>query len=710
MSTSIARDVGTPLSFDRWRRRSGLRFSAAAILLAIATAFLLSGGQDVFGQAGGPDVAELMKKGNRAFSSEEDFAAAEKHYRAAGGHPDATEAQKARAGFYLCAALGRQEKYEEAVEAQTEWLERYPEDPSRYYVRLFLGIHQKRLGREAEARKAWGPILRDRPDSDLADSVRRHLGIAAPAAPAAPATETETDAAPRALPPAAKPGPYLVVLTALEDGNPEHEIFREVGREVAAFHDGEVLKFGIPPLDLRDFAILEVELREKKPENVLFVVPPEVLDVPLHRRLLLLSSGLDGDVFPDFAFGYFTAKDGADLKALWARTKKLHEKGLTSRVWQGTSVTSGSSAFESPGKVPVHAKAAGFTGSHIYYAFPEKDPKAWDFIDAGLKKLSGAGVITMTGNGDPEGIWIFPGERNRDRSKHWPYAPDKVGEDPKGEMPRITADRFRALGLNSPVVWSGTCHSGATRRVFVEGDIVSTFGRTERATVHRLPPEKSLCLAILEAGAGAFLCPLGANHGYSVSLETEFAVVFGASLGETIKSTYDDVHLAARGAPRLDLPEEGGPHLRNEPVMQGGGSNRILIGDPALRLFTATPHPTEEVRVERTEDGLTVVAEWKEGHHWRGWDIYGTDLARAARVWTRVPLPDGTPDGATFSATVEAVGKDGKPLPFAVTRVEPESFHGRRYLHLQANASRAAADRKHVRATFRVRIAEERAD
>ena len=49
-------------------------------------------------------------------------------------------------------------------------------------------------------------------------------------------------------------------------------------------------------------------------------------------------------------------------------------------------------------------------------------------------------------------------------------------------MPRITAEAFRALHLPSSIVWSGACHTAATHRVFVESDIVSTFGRVPAGT------------------------------------------------------------------------------------------------------------------------------------------------------------------------------------------------------------------------------------
>jgi len=272
-------------------------------------------------------------------------------------------------------------------------------------------------------------------------------------------------------------------------------------------------------------------------------------------------------------------------------------------------------------------------------------------------------------------------------------------------MPRITADFLAPLHLGRPICWSGVCHAGATQRVFVEGDIVSTFGRTDRATVYELRPGESFCLALLDAGAAAFLCPIAANHGMSVSREVDFALENGATLGETIKSTWDDVFLAAGGAPELALQVAGEPTRRDGQVMQGGGANRILIGDPSLAPFAATPHPLERVEVKRTKQGFDVEVTWKKGFHSRGWDMYGTDRTRDWCIRARVSIDDLVkPRGGRVTTTVEVFDAAGNPLPHVLTRAEPEAFRGHRYLHLQANAPRAGLAGEFRRAVFHVTV------
>lgn len=501
--------------------------------------------------------------------------------------------------------------------------------------------------------------------------------------------------------PSGNPGRYLVVELALGGESEFASSARAVAREVAEFHRGEVISF-----DGKDWDAWRRTLQEKRPDNVLFVVAPDVIDVPLHRRILLASADLDEDPLPDFAWGYFTAADGAQLAALWQRTKRVHTRGLDGRTWYDVAVTSGMKSRVYPGHVPTLAKAAGFTGDSIYFATVDADDENLEFVDAQLPRLEEASVVEFTGNGDPEGIWLFPGRRNMDRSLHWDFDPARVGEDPEGEMPRVTAPRFANLELNAPVVWSGTCHSAATHRVFVEGDIVSTFGRTDKTTLYEMPAERSICLALLKAGAVAFLAPIGANHGMSVSRERDAAIGRGCSLGEAIKSTWDDVFLAAGGPPKLDIPVDGDPHQYGEPVMQGGGSNRILIGDPALRPFEATPHPGESIVITKVKNGFNVTVIWEAGWHPMAWDMFGTVRGKDWRVVARVPIGDVIGSGKPvpqWNVGVGATGDDGEAMPYSLRHAVVEEWRGERYLHLQASGPREEIERKGVTVVFRVR-------
>ncbi len=625
-------------------------------------------------------ATERFHEGLDLFFEEERMAEAERAFRAVLESPGIDIDLHSQALFYLFAALGRQDRYAAAIEVQEQWLQLDADREFRSYVLYFKGLYHQALGEAVEAEACWETIRVEEPDSELIEWI---------------SPEPKADEA------VIGPGPYLVVILELEEGDPRYGAFAQVAGQVAEYHGAEQLE-----ADAGDLDSLEETLGRMAPEQVLYVLYPELLDIDLHRRLLLLSARLDEDRLPDFTFGYFTHADGAGLRELWRRTKRLHEEGLRTDKWINTFVTSGMKSTIWASYLGELEKAAGFEGPGIGFAIVEDDPECEAFVAEKLPLLEDAAVIQLTGNGDPQGIWLFDDHRNVDSARHWPYEAGKVGHDPEGEMPRVMASELAALELDAPILWSGTCHSGATCRVFVEGDIVSTFGTTYRVTVHELEPEESLCLAFLEAGAAALLVPIAANHGFSVDLESGFALRTGASLGETIKSTWDDVFLAAEGELHLDLPVPGEPHSSREAVMQGGGANRILIGDPALRPFARTDDPRTSVSIESIEGGggFDVQLEWDEGFHARAWDIYGTH-SKDWRIGERVDVTDRLAPTARIDVTVLVTDSAGEELDgYELTRAELEHFHGRLYLHLQANADRTVGDGAKT-ARFRVRPA-----
>lgn len=503
-----------------------------------------------------------------------------------------------------------------------------------------------------------------------------------------------------ALAPAERREVVLVVPIGMEREDAVDREFLGVAEQAAKFHDAQRFSW-----DGGDTAPLVERLKSAQPQPtaLLFVVRPERFDRTLHRRILLALCRLDDDPLVDATFGYLTARDGQALRALWERTEALHGKGLSSRTWHSAGVAGGMRSTIYGGHRTELEKSAGFTGDSYYFGCLEVDPDVRKFVEGALPKLAQAGVLEWSGNGDPQGIWLFDGARNLDRSKHWEYDPARVGADPEGAMPRITAELVRAMKLQRAVVWSGACHGAATGRIDLEGDIVSTFGRAAPGTVHQLPLEQSFGLALLDAGAAALLAPVGPNHGMSAMRESEFALREGASLGEAVKSSWDDVLLACGGDLRLDLRIDGVLVDAGEPIMQGGGANRVLLGDPTLRPFDATRDAREAVTVERGEQGrFRVQVEWKSGFHARAWDMYGADRERGFALPVRIDVGDLLPTSAkTVRCSVAVTDDKGAAVDFTFTHAVLEHFAGRRYLHLQANAPRALENRA-LRARFEV--------
>lgn len=481
-------------------------------------------------------------------------------------------------------------------------------------------------------------------------------------------------------------GPYVVLAVAMRGDDAESKAWREIAVLAAESHGGEVVDF-----DGKDWPGLEGRLTTIGPENVLVVIRPRDLDIVFHRRLVTTASHLDDDPCVDFVFGYITGRDAAHAEKFRQRTLKLRRDGLRAKIWTGLSVTTGNKSMTYRSNVPDLARAAGFVGNHHYIATKRFDPRHIEFFESVVPDIAQSGVLEITGNGDPQGVWLFDDDRNLQADKHWPFDPAKVGHDPKGEMPRLTAERLRKLPLDGAVVWSGTCHSAAASRVFVEGDIVSTFGKTgPEAVVYELDPDTSFLMAMLDAGVAAFMAPIGANHGFAVGLEAEFALREGASLGEILKSTYDDV-LVRHPRLVLDLPEPGKKPSVKEPVMAGGGINRLLIGDPACRPFAKTEDVRQVVDVEldRERGETRVTVKWAGGFHYAAWDLYGTDRLHPRRICARVavtiPGPVHLGKESAPLMRIEASDAERKPLPLFAAPVVRERRQGRQYLHLQAN-------------------------
>lgn len=665
-----------------------------------------------------PAHASILKGLPRAAELDR-FAAAEGLYQRVLDDPRSSAEQRDDALFYRVAAIARQERWEDALAAGRELIAQRPDHPSIAYVTFFQGHYLQQLGRLDEARDAYGRVLALDPQGEMAKHAQAALAAldgagagARAGAKVAPARGPASGAASSCVVPArGERGGVAVVALGLDARRPDDRALLAVAKEAAQFHRAKLAEVALDGERFEER--LRTLLARERPRAALLFVAPRDLDVALHRRVLLLATRLDDDPFADCAFGWMTARDGAALAQLWKRTQALRRDGPSGRLWLSSFVMGQGPSMVWPEWHGELQRAAGYESRGIGYATIEHDPKVLDFAAQHWRDLEAAGVLAFTGNGDPQGIWLFDDHRNIDAARHWPFDPRKVGHDPDGSMPRLLAADYAKLRLARPVVWSGTCHSAAVGRVFVEGDIVSTFGAVERVTPFELPAGTSLALALLDAGAAALLAPIGANHGYAVDLEEEFALTSGAPLGEVVKSTWDDVVGAAGGELRLVLPVAGAAFDRSEPIMQGGGANRLLIGDPTLAPFEPVAPQRESVEVvERGAGRFDVVVRWDAGWHSRAWDLYGEDRTRDGRIAARVDLEPLLRDARArrLSATAAvaeagARGDDAK-LPFVLTRVLAEEFHGRRWLHLQANAPRKAMEGKALVATFEVRIEE----
>ena len=249
-------------------------------------------------------------------------------------HPDITAEQKSQARFYLAAALSNTGRHQKALEVAQIWLRDNPDESSDTMMSI-IGDAYAAMGQREEAAKIWKQMLRENPNSPYKPHIEKQL-----ADPPKKDDPANTDAS-RELSTAApavqtKPGPYLVVAVALDVDDATDQRFVKVAEDAAEFHKGSLIHF-----DGSNFEELARILKQHQPQNVLFVISPNVLDVNFHRQVLLLSPKLDSDPFVDFAFGYLTAESADDLEALWQRILGLHAKGWHQRHWVESAVVGG---------------------------------------------------------------------------------------------------------------------------------------------------------------------------------------------------------------------------------------------------------------------------------------------------------------------------------------------------------------------------------
>lgn len=481
-----------------------------------------------------------------------------------------------------------------------------------------------------------------------------------------------------------------VVLTNL----PRTDPYFRAAEKLANAHGGSIVSF-----HPKRMVALRRRLQALAPRYVAAVLSPQDMDINIQRQMLALSTRMDSDPFCDFAFGWITGATAQHALSLVERSLRVQKEGLPKTEASG-SVISGSKSYVYEGEKTPLQKELGWEEKNIYWACVESDPNVLAFVRDHIKELQHKGIVGLYGNGDPEGIWLFSGNRNMDRSKHWPHDPKKVGQDPKGEMPRITAGYFKNLDFGSAVVWSGTCHSGALHRVFVEGDIVSTFGTVDRITEYFIPEGRSLGGAILAAGPSAYLAPIGPNHGYACLPERYRAVSTGMPLGDVMRTRYNEIIFAAGGKLDIQLYEPGAPKLDEDP-MRGGGVNRALFGDPQFKPFQGakTNYLSEEISLlSGHKSGMQVRCEVVDEASGMFWDMFGDDREKPERIYTTIDLQEGLPSVQEVSARGKSPG--GEEIALSSPAWAEERIDGKRVLHLQVNAARGSLQKRGTVVSF----------
>lgn len=458
-------------------------------------------------------------------------------------------------------------------------------------------------------------------------------------------------------------GRYVVLV-------PDKSPLAKSAKKLADDRKGEVVTFSpAAPEDVLP------ELIRRNARWVAVVVEPKDMDVNLLRKFIVLSTLCDEDPFCDFAFGFVTASTPAKVGEFVDRIIAARRNGLPD--YSVSVSTSNISAKYEDSFLP------GMKGESWYVNMGDTA-----YAKEAIGRLGKAGFIHLGACSDPEGIWLFDDERNMDESKHWPFDPKKVGQDPKKEMPRITADFFKGVKLQNAVVWTHACHLGAVDRVYVEGDIVSTFGATEKLEEYRIPAGRSMALAILDAGASAYICPIGANFGAQSSFERDIATQTGVPLGDVLRRGYHDVVMDTEGHPeQIGVFVPGKPKFW-EPDMflnNNAPQQRCLYGDPMFAPFAdRKAAQTVEISSKEEKDGVRISFRLTEsgfdvGRTWYG--NRGREEKGRGRFCEEIPVTADVEDA--WIREVKGVDADGKPFSISKQTVLVEKIDGRTVLHVQ---------------------------
>ena len=347
-----------------------------------------------------------------------------------------------------------------------------------------------------------------------------------------------------AAPPAG--GKYLVFV----DPGPG-EAYLPAARRLADLHKGEVVRFDPAKLD-KAFATL----KERQPDFVAFVLPPDKIDVDLSHEILARSTRLDDDPLTDFEYAFVTGRDGKaaerfvdQIKAAWDR--KYGRKVAMFGSWEGRLP---------PGKAaPSALKALKADAEMHFVRITEGSAEQAKASRAGLAAAKDKDLLLFFSHGYPD------------------------------EMARcFRAPDLRDWKPGGAVLVNCAGDNGAPGRWFAPAaDGVRDMGVVK--------PDDSVCLAVLDSGVAAYVAGIDPWHGPLAFQMTGYLFDDGMRLGQAAKMMHDRLALAF-------LPDRVAfePTLKNPKRFAGEGvSNRrhngagmIVYGDPAFAPFAANASRT----------------------------------------------------------------------------------------------------------------------
>jgi|GEM_PF-3573993 len=496
----------------------------------------------------------------------------------------------------------------------------------------------------------------------------------------------------------AKRAAFDTYVVAIEEGAGKD--WQNVGEELAKHRKGEVIAFNAD-----DLKALVPQLRELRARYLAMVMRPQTLDANVPRELVPLLTTIDDDPFVDVAFGVITGANAADALKLVNNTIRAEKVGVPERAL-GLHAGTVDKCIEYGEQANIHY-VPGRPFPYREHCVYGRDPDWKSWWEQRRERLKGNGLIDLGSCGDSQGIWLFTDQRNMERDKHWKYDPKKVGQDPKGEMPRLTPEIIfgdkSGPDIFPAVVINGSCHSAVTCRTVVAADIVCTFGTTDgKVIMHEIAPHESFPLTAIARGCTAYIGPLAANHASRASIEESYMLTMGVPLGDVMMRCYNELVMGAKdrniAVPRL---VHGQPEPENEGwCMWVDCLHRVVIGDPAFNPFPKPAPDVEDVSVEQSGNKVRVTLEVNApGNDARIWDPWTKDGGNYARLLALAKLPSRVTNASAARIVEGKVKREGswEDVRLTLEHELEQCADGSTTLHLKAGAPRGDLEQEWVK-------------
>src|SRR5262245_5978919 len=232
--------------------------------------------------------------------------------------------------------------------------------------------------------------------------------------------------------------------------------FLPAARAMAELHGAEVR--GFEPKSVRN-AILA--LRKSPARQMVFVLPPEELDIDLAHTILEAASELDDDPFCDLEYGFITGRDGAAASRFVERVAAARKRVFGKSV--GTFTGSDKLAPRADGAAEVPTNAFGFSFRRRWASATDERTRV-ETARTGLSELRGCDLLLFYSHGSPMAMGdCFRGEE----LGSW------------------------GVDLSSAILFNCACYNGAPSRWFS-----SRTGKPHAS----VPRNQSVALALLDSG------------------------------------------------------------------------------------------------------------------------------------------------------------------------------------------------------------------